>query len=1115
MRLSSTRMPRVCLVAIVSLVTSLALAPIAQGGAGKFRSAGVPEVSGPTISVDKSLLRMERAAQAGGENRMVSVIVRLADESLASNQGRVPGLAATNARTLGATRLNAKSTASVEYTKYLNARQADVATRIRAAAPNARVVNRFTTILNAMSVIVPADKVSEVAGLPGVRAVYEDKLLQLTTETSPAFIGAPTLWTQNGGQDKAGEGVIVGVLDTGIWPEHPSFNDPDPLGKAYAAPPPPLSGTRACEFSGGANPGAAFACNNKLIGADRFMATYEAVQGLLPAEYTTARDDNGHGTHTTSTAAGNRGVAASIFGQPLGTVSGIAPRAHVIMYRVCGQVGCFTSDSAAAVQEAIQDGVDVLNFSIAGGANPYGDVVSLAFLDAYNAGVFVAASAGNSGPGANTTDHREPWTMTVAASTHPRQFAGTASLVASNGDSLNLQGASITEALSTPAPIHVPATDTLCQTPFAPGSVAGMVVVCQRGINARVDKGFNVAQGGAVGMILYNAALLGIGTDNHFIPTVHLEVNEGNQLTAFLGSHTGVTATLSAGAAAPYADDVMAPFSSRGGSGLALGIAKPDVTAPGVQVLAGHTPTPATSTGGRPGQLFQAIQGTSMSSPHVAGAAALIRDLRPTWTPGQVKSALMMTAAGGVVKEDGTTPADPFDMGSGRIDLTRAGNPGLTIDETGANFVALQSHLWDANYPSVYVPDFLGKITVRRTLKSVRNATRTYKVVVKKPSDLKVTVPANIKVPAFGSAVLQIKLDGSNLPVGAVRHALIELKHSAEATLRLPITVVRDTSAIPLTKSCTPLQVRKTKRMDCTITITNTTFDDADVFMQDIIPAKLKLINGTIVNALKVGTNKVVFSGPLAGAEPPSVSIAPGASVAGYLPLSAFGVPAIGGVGDDTITNFNVPAFTYAGETYSSLGVSSNGYVVIGGGSGPDNSINNQNFPNAARPNNVLAPFWTDLNPAAAGAVRITTLTDGADTWIVVDWDGVREFSTAGNTHRFEVWIGIDGDANSGEDISFAYGANTGNGDGGFLSVGVENRFGNRGQNTYFNGAGTLPANGTELRVSSGAPAPGETRTILYSVTGNALGNWTNCAELSSDSYFGIQTACISGKVIP
>jgi subtilisin family serine protease len=152
------------------------------------------------------------------------------------------------------------------------------------------------------------------------------------------------------------------------------------------------------------------------------MDTYEAMFGLSPYEYTSARDDDGHGTHTSSTAAGNADVQASIFGVSRGIVSGIAPRAHVIMYKVCGAAGCYQSDSAAAVEQAIMDGVNVINFSISGGAKPYSDAVELAFLDAYAAGVFVAASAGNAGPTADTTDHRGPWVTTVAASTQNRAF---------------------------------------------------------------------------------------------------------------------------------------------------------------------------------------------------------------------------------------------------------------------------------------------------------------------------------------------------------------------------------------------------------------------------------------------------------------------------------------------------------------------------------------------------------------------------------------------------------------------------------------------------------------------------------------------------------------------
>ena len=180
----------------------------------------------------------------------------------------------------------------------------------------------------------------------------------------------------------------------------------------------------------------------------------------------------------------------------------------------------------------------------------------------------------------------------------------------------------------------------------------------------------------------------------------------------------------------------------------------------------------------------------------------------------------------------------------------------------------------------------------------------------------------------------------------------------------------------------------------------------------DNLPARLRL--QSVSGATFIDNRNWAFNGVLDGAEPANVTIAPGASPAGgYLPLSAFGIAPIGGMTDDTIVNFNTPAFSYAGETWTSLGVGSNGYLVVGGGSGPDVSVVNQNFPNPTRPNNVLAAFWTDLNPAAGGAVRIGTLTDGADTWIVVDWNAVRNFSSA-TTQTFQIWIGVTGDANPG-----------------------------------------------------------------------------------------------------
>jgi hypothetical protein len=220
----------------------------------------------------------------------------------------------------------------------------------------------------------------------------------------------------------------------------------------------------------------------------------------------------------------------------------------------------------------------------------------------------------------------------------------------------------------------------------------------------------------------------------------------------------------------------------------------------------------------------------------------------------------------------------------------------------------------------------------------------------------------------------------------------------------------------------------------------------------------------------------------------PTITVAPGASPAGgYLPLSLFGTTPIAGVGNDTLTNVATSSFSYAGQSWTSLGISSNGYVVVGGGSGPDNSLNNQNFPDTARPNNVLAPFWTDLDPGAAGAIRFDTLNDGADEWLVVDWAGVPLFGEASQLSTFQIWIGLDSDANPGEDIIFAYGTMATHGDLGFLTVGAEDATGTVGATYYLNGVGTIPTNGTQLRVStSGFPI--ETAAVPEPATLGLLG---------------------------
>ncbi|MGE5601686.1 MAG: S8 family serine peptidase, partial [Nitrososphaerales archaeon] len=777
---------------LVVLILALVLpsAAFAQGPEGGFTAT--------PLTPDSAVIATK--SQAAGGALMVPVVVKLEGASLASYSGGVPGLAPTNPAVTGETGLNPSSARSQAYLRYLDSKQSDFVAAALAAIPGARVTSRLDVVVNAVAMTVPAGQVDALAALPGVAAVYPDELLQPQTDNSPQFIGAPAVWAQLGGQESSGEGVIVGVLDTGVWPEHPSFSDPDPSGKAYAAPPAAPSGQpRACQFNGGANPGPAFTCNNKLIGAQRFMNAYDANIAPVPGEYTSARDDNGHGTHTSSTAAGNAGVAASIFGVARGTVSGIAPRAHVIMYKVCGASGCASSDSAAAVQQAIKDGVNVINFSISGGANPYTDVSELAFLDAYSAGIFVAVSAGNSGPGSDTTDHRGPWVTTVAASTQDRQFANNATLTADGGATLTVQGASITAGVG-PAPVFVPSgteADLRCDNPLPAGSVAGKIVVCKRGVTGRAQKGYNVLQGGAVGMILYNNAtnVTDLETDNHWLPATHIQFADGTKVLDFMNSHTNVQATLTAGKKEAAQGDVMASFSSRGGPGQSIGVSKPDITAPGVQILAGaspqHVPPPDGVAEGPQGELFQAIAGTSMSSPHIAGSGALLKALHPNWTPGQIKSALMMTAKTEVVKEDGSTPATPFDYGSGRVDLTKAGDPGLTIDASALDYVAHQSDLWNANYPSIYIPRLTGVVTVQRTVHNQTSSASQWNLSVLGAAGFSVSVQNSLlQVPANGNATFSITIDARDVPVGQARSATLLLTSGAR-TLHIPITFVR------------------------------------------------------------------------------------------------------------------------------------------------------------------------------------------------------------------------------------------------------------------------------------------------------------------------------------
>jgi Subtilase family/Fibronectin type-III domain/PA domain len=1074
-------------------------ASVAAPEPGRFTATALVPTSTITAAKSRSgrLAQSDTSLVARTDAAKVNVMVKLDYDATASYHGDLAGLAATSPSVTGRT-LTGATPAEKAYDAYTAKKDRTFRANLAAKLPGAKAGQSVRQVYGGVAVRLPANQVKSLLHISGVAAVQADTLehLDVATVESPVFIGAPTIWNKVGGQALAGRGVTFADLDTGIWPEHPSFAD----NKALGTPPVAPSGKpRVCDF--GDNPLTpapdVFKCNHKIIGGQPFLATYNANQ---PGETypTSARDSDGHGTHTTSTAAGDVVAHAPIFGIDRGPISGVAPGAWIMEYKVCGAVGCFSSDAAAAVQQAILDGANVINFSISGGVDPYSDPVELAFLDAYNAGVLVAASAGNSGPGAGTTSHDAPWTMTVAASTQSRQFDSTLRL-SGDGKTASFVGVSLTAGVTAPAPVvlaqNIPGYDALCSTPLAAGLVTGKIVACRRGTVGRVQKGHNVLAGGAAGMILYNLPLADTESDNHYLPVVHLA--DGTNFLAFMVAHPSATATFTAGFKANGQGDVMATFSSRGPGGQFL---KPDITAPGVQVLAGNTPTPADIASGPRGQYFQAIAGTSMSSPNIAGAAILLKAQHRAWTPGDIKSAIMTTATTKVVKEDLKTAADPFDMGSGRVDLSKAGDAQIVFDETAANMANLGKNPLTAinlNLPSVNVPTMPGSVLVTRTATNVTGKTYGYSVTVKSPTGSKISVYPHSGIIRSGqSQTFEITIY-SSAPSGQY-FGEIDFRSGLGPALHVPVAFYDQQGDVSLTSSCNPATIAVSAMTACSLTARNSSSGEAAVVARSSVTAGLVITGATGVTLDRLDGSASVGPVILAAPKDALPAIAAGATpvVGGYLGLETLGV-APTTIGDDENLNFKVPGYVYGDKTYTAVGVDSNGYISVGGTSDPaDISSVPQTFPNPAKPNGVLAPYWTHLDGTGAPGVRAGTVTNGTKTWIVVQWNThvYGAFSAAG-TRAMQVWIGVNGT----QDISYAYdtsargvGVPAGTG----LTVGAENVTGTAG--AQISGP---PAGSYVVRSTPGHP--GGSRSYSLAIQGRARGNQAVTSTLDSDLVVG------------
>jgi hypothetical protein len=550
-------------------------------------------------------------------------IVRMSGDPAVAYQGGINGLTAT-APQAGA-KINPNAADVVKYTTYLKGNH-DAA--LKAVGATQKLYD-YTFSYDGFAARLTAAQANALAARTDVVSVDRDAFHAVDTSSTPTFLGLDAeggLWDQLGGVGSAGEGVVIGVVDSGIWPESLSFADRlDANGVPSSAPGAKRAFQQIPGWHGKCVNGEQFVatlCNQKLIGAQFFNAGWADPENGLsgsqvlnrdrPWEFLSARDYNGHGTHTSSTAGGNHGVPATGAAALFGSISGMAPRARVAMYKAlwstedASTAGGNTTDLVAAIDQAVADGVDVINYSISGTSTNFLDAVEVSFLFAAQAGIFVAESAGNSGPTVSTVAHPGPWTTTVAAGTHNRSGKGSVTL----GNGSTYEGASLTPGVG-PAPIinataaGLPGADpNLLRQCFSAGAagalttsgdpapqldpalVAGKIVVCERGgaapANARVDKSLAVQEAGGVAMVLWNVAVSSLNADLHSVPTVHINNVDGAAVAAYAAT-AGATATIAQAvvvlnAAAPFT----ASFSSRGpllaGGGDLL---KPDVIAPG------------------------------------------------------------------------------------------------------------------------------------------------------------------------------------------------------------------------------------------------------------------------------------------------------------------------------------------------------------------------------------------------------------------------------------------------------------------------------------------------------------------------------------------------------
>ena len=726
-------------------------------------------------------------------------------------------------------------------------------------APDAEKIYSYRFGLNGFAARMTAAQAHKLENMPDVLHVWEDEIRPLATNFSLEFL---ELYDADKGlrgpEDLDGDGIIIGVIDSGVYPEHPALADTKEADRPSAC-----RGTWAevtflgvwlCRrfdklpdevvfdppenWNGTCQTGENFeedTCNNKLIGARYFISGAENTGPIDSGEIRSARDVDGHGTHTATIAAGNK-VTATIFGTQIGSVEGIAPRARVAVYKACwirpGDVraSCNTSDLANAIDTAVADGVDIINYSVGGSIFDVTAPDDIALLNATKAGVLAVVAGGNDGPNLATVSSPAggPWTVSVAASSREGETSVEAMQILEPpgiAGKYAVEEANFTPPLRDFDPIEASliladddddsggsgTTADACEPLVNDTELDGNIAFIERGGCNFDVKISNAGDAGAAAVVVYSIAgdPIVMNGDSSLvdIPAVMIGQADGNLILTEVEADNTVTAVLDKGLllTEPETGNVMARFSSRG-PGPVPAIVKPDVTAPGINILAGFTPETANSM---PDETFAYLSGTSMSVPHVAGVAALLMQAKPDWSPSAIKSAMMTTARQDLVQSDGVSVATPFEFGSGHIVPNDSLNPGLVYDvsddeydafacgtespavsDTRCDELETAGFSFDAedlNQPSIGIARLANTRTVSRRITNVSDEAQTFVASISPPPGIQVLVaPTTLSLAAGESGTFDVTLVYESGPLDLWRFGSLTWTsndHSAYSTI--------------------------------------------------------------------------------------------------------------------------------------------------------------------------------------------------------------------------------------------------------------------------------------------------------------------------------------------